>query len=68
MKLNMEGTYDGVADAHHSNDIPAVNVVWSFSLIRAPMCFDAAVSVGLEVVDLITSWAVTLQTVHELVG
>ena len=60
MELNMKGTYDSVADAHHSNDIPAVNVVWSFALVCAPMCNHAGVGVGLEVVDLITSWAVTL--------
>ena len=60
MKLDMKRTYDSVADAHHSNDIPAVNVVWAFALICAPMCDHAGVGVGLEVVDLITGWTVTL--------
>lgn len=60
MKLDMKGTYDSVADAHHSNDIPAVNVVWTFALICAPVCDHAGISVGLEVVELVTGWTVTL--------
>lgn len=68
MGLKMKGTYDSVADFYHSSDVPVVDEVWAFTLICAPMGDHAAISIGLEVVDLITGRTVTSWTVHELVG